>query len=273
MKNNKSSKKVVLLCTAARGGIRAVVEGYIADGLSDRWNLILLHPNREGSLGLRLYIAAKCFLYFLGLLITRQVALVHCHSAVNGSFWRKALFSLVARLAGVPVIFHLHGSEFSTYVDRQSDLVRGIIRWILEKQTVVVVLSESWSNYVQAVAPRARVLILPNYVTLPSLPNQPQSFDGEDVEVLFLGLVGPRKGVYDLLQAFKVALEQAHFLRLIIGGNGEVDRARALAEQLGIADGIQIRNLGYGIARKANGVAQIRMINTSCLKEIKQQVT
>lgn len=239
MNDNKgplAGKKVVMVCTAARGGMRAVVEGYQADGIFDRWNVVLLNPHAEDTLAARLKMAASALLRFLVLLISRQVALVHCHSAMRGSFWRKSIFALLARAFGIPVLFHLHGSEMKTFVNSQPRVLQGLIAWILSKQTVVVVLSKSWLEYIEGIAPTARVEILPNYVNLPTLHSPVEAANHGLTNVLFLGLVGVRKGVYDLLPAFKKALASAPDLRLTIGGNGEVDKAQALAQELGISD-------------------------------------
>lgn len=229
-------QNVVMICTAARGGMRSVVEGYVADGLFSRWNVVLLSSHVEGGLALRLATATKAFLRLIGLLIRRRVSLVHCHAAMKGSFWRKSLLALVSRLAGVPVVFHLHGSEMKSFVDKQPAILQRLVGWILEKQSVVVVLSESWLFYVKSIAPRANVEVLANYVDLPVLASKTTDGNETDVEVLFLGLVGTRKGVYDLLPAFKEAVAQVPSMRLIIGGNGEVDRAQALAVELKIED-------------------------------------
>jgi glycosyltransferase involved in cell wall biosynthesis len=231
-------RKLIMVCTAARGGMRAVVDGYQEDGIFDRWNVVLLNPHTEATLGARLKMAAGAFAHFAWLLLTRQVALVHCHAAMRGSFWRKSVFALLARAFGVPVLFHLHGSEMKTFVNGQPRAVQSLIAWILSRQSKVIVLSSSWLNYIKGIAPSAQVEILPNYVNLPNLagcnPADPAS--AGLTKVLFLGLVGLRKGVYDLLPAFKMALQKAPGLRLTIGGNGEVDKAKAMAAELGIAE-------------------------------------
>jgi glycosyltransferase involved in cell wall biosynthesis len=214
--------------------MRSVVDGYLADGFFSRWNVELLYSHVEGGFALRLTVAVKAFLYHIGLLLRRRVGLVHCHSAMRSSFWRKSLFSLVSRMAGVPVVFHLHGSEMQSFVEAQSALFQRLIGWILAKQSVVVVLSMSWLHYVKSISPQANVKILPNYVELPEERGNAIGDSGTNVVVLFLGLVGTRKGVYDLLPAFKEALVQVPSLHLIIGGNGEVDRAQALAVELQI---------------------------------------
>jgi len=156
-----------MICTAARGGMRSVVDGYLADGLFSRWNVVLLNSHVEGGLALRLTTALTEFLRLVGLLLRRRVGLVHCHAAMKGSFWRKSLFALVSRLAGVPVVFHLHGGVMKAFVARQPVLVQRLIGWILARQSAVVVLSESWRGYVKSISPLASVEVLPNYVQLP----------------------------------------------------------------------------------------------------------
>ncbi len=231
-KNTK--KKVLMICTAGRGGMLSVVEGYKADGLFDRWNIEFLSSHVEGGLTLRLVIAMKAFLRLIGLLITKQVKLVHCHSAMRSSFWRKSLLALTSRFFGVPVIFHLHGSEMKPFVEAQPYFLKRLIAWSLKKQSVVIVLSKSWLSYVKSISPMANVKIIPNYVELPDLNNRKKHTPDEDIVVLFLGLLGKRKGIYDLLPAFKDALQHVPSLRLIIGGNGEVKQVQNLITQLNI---------------------------------------
>lgn len=231
----ETKQHIVMICTNERGGMRSVVEGYRADGLFSSWNVLLLQSHVEGGLALRLATAVRAYFRFIYLLIKKQVSLVHCHSAMKGSFWRKSLFALTARAANVQVIFHLHGSEMKTFVNKQPAILQRLISWILEKQSVVVVLSESWLTYLNSISPKANVQILPNYVNLADLSSKTENANA-NVNVLFLGVVGTRKGIYDLLPAFKDALEAAPELRLIIGGNGDVEKAQALAMQLKITD-------------------------------------
>ncbi len=228
-----------MVCTAARGGMRSVVDGYLADGLFSRWSVALLNPHVEGGLALRLTTATKEFLRLVVLLLRRRVGLVHCHVAMKGSFWRKSVFALVSRIAGVPVVFHLHGGVMKTFVARQPVVVQRLIGWILARQSAVVVLSESWRAYVISISPSATVAILPNYVAVPAARYPDFHDGGAGVNVLFLGLIGVGKGVYDLLPAFKEAIAEVPGLRLIIGGNGEVDRAKALAVELNIQDRVE----------------------------------
>jgi len=228
---------VVMVCTEARGGIRSVIEQYRADGLFSRWNVLLLSSHKEGPFMLRLGIGIKAVLHFVLLLLKRRPLVVHCHAAMKNSFWRKSFIAMISKFAGVPVVFHLHGSEMKKFVNEQPRWLQAVIGRILARQSVVVVLSESWARYIKSVAPLAHVEILPNYVQMPVLGSDSNAGRNEGtINVLFLGVVGARKGVYDLLPAFKDALDQNQSLRLIIGGNGEIDQAKALAVELEIND-------------------------------------
>ncbi len=218
--------------------MRAVVEGYQQAGLFEAWRVELISPHVEGGMVTRLRTAAVALARYMWLLVTGQVGLVHCHAAMKGSFWRKSVFGLLGRLFGIPVIFHLHGSEMKTFVDSQPRAVRRLIAWVLCRYSVVVVLSQSWYDYVKALAPEADVQIVPNYVELPDLRERLEDEPDARPKFLFLGLVGQRKGVYDLLPAAASALRSVPF-ELTIGGNGEVEKSVAMTEQLGASDHIR----------------------------------
>ena len=224
---------IVMLCTRSRGGMRSVVEAYRDSGLFNRRQMCLLYTHDEGSLARRLAIALSALSRFLLLLLRGQVTLVHAHISMRGSFWRKSIFVMLAQLFRVPVIGHLHGSDFEGFVLNQPVLLRRIVKKRLEKMAMVLVLGESWRNFVLSIAPGARVVVHPNSVRMPA--SQAQHAERDIVDLLFLGIVGHRKGVYDLLQAFAIAQSQCPFLRLTVAGNGEIEKAAKLAEILGIS--------------------------------------
>jgi glycosyltransferase involved in cell wall biosynthesis len=225
-------RSVVMLCTAARGGMRAVAEGYRCDGLFERYRVELLVTHDEGSAWRRLRMAAVALLGLTGQLWRGRVAMLHSHMAMRGSFWRKALLNSWARLHRVPVIAHLHGSELKQFHAAQPRWRRALIRRELEACARVLVLSQGWANFVRGIAPAARVVELPNYVHMPTFAGMVRA--SGSVNVLFLGLVGERKGVFDLLPAFAAAVEPGLPLRLTLAGNGDVTRAGEVVSELGL---------------------------------------
>jgi glycosyltransferase involved in cell wall biosynthesis len=228
----------IMIWNAAPGGMRSVVEAYRANGFLARQNVRLIATYGEGGFWARQQLVVKALFAYLPLLATSKVELVHIHVAMRGSFWRKTIFAAIARRFGVPVVLHLHGSEMKDFYAAQAAPVQRLIVGQLEAASLVLVLSESWRRFVAEIAPRARVVVAPNFVDVPAAP-PPR--DGATRHVLFLGLVGERKGVFDLLQAFALARAGNDALELTIAGNGAIERARGEALRLGVADCVDIR--------------------------------
>lgn len=232
-----NSKIALMLCTQARGGMRSVIEAYQRDGVIERWRFKCLWTHRDGNIILKLYMAGSAYLRMLVLLLLRRVSFLHVHAAMRGSFWRKALFCQTARFFGVPVLLHLHGSEMAQFYRKLSHSKQSLVRRTLENTDAVIVLSESWREFVSRVAPKAKVLVVNNYVSIPSQkaavinPTAPSAF-----HALFLGILGDRKGIFDLLDTWPTVLKEVPHARLIVGGNGEIDRAKIKAQQLGITE-------------------------------------
>lgn len=240
-----------MLCTDARGGMSSVVRNYRRDGLFDRYPVRLLITHEEGGTVRRLWRAARALATLLWWLLHGRVAAVHSHMAMRGSFWRKSVFNTLARAFGVPVIAHLHGSEFRQFVGSQPPWRQRLIRRELEACTQVVVLSASWAKLVREIAPAASVVEIPNHVDLPAVAQPGPVEAGHGPVVLFLGLVGDRKGVFDLLPAFAQALGDAPAMRLIVAGNGEVARAERMAQELGVGGRVQFPGWVDGVAKEA----------------------
>lgn len=192
-------------------------------------------PHDEGALGKRLWLALAALASAATHLFSGRVQILHCHASMRGSFWRKSLFALLGIISRTPVVFHLHGSEFKVFHASQSTVSKRLIRLVLESVDCVIVLSSSWANFVNEIAPKAKVEVLPNFVTLPPEPTPPRARDHDVVNALFLGAVGIRKGIFDLLPAVQLALQDAPNLKITIGGDGDLAAAKAMADQLGIS--------------------------------------
>lgn len=235
--NQNTIKKPLMVCTQARGGMRSVVEAYERDGVFERWQFQWLWTHCEGPALKKLTKGLSAYFNMLNLLIRAKVSFLHLHSAMRGSFWRKSFFMMTARLFGVPCIFHLHGSEMKTFYNGLPAIGQWLVKCSLEKADAVIVLSQSWQDFIFKAAPKAKIHIINNYVSLPQLDvknaNSNATFD-----VLFLGILGHRKGIYDLLASWTEVLAAVPNARLLIGGNGEVEQATAMAEKLGISDSV-----------------------------------
>ena len=228
--------------------MRSVVESYVRDGFVKQHNIVLICSYVDRGFVLRQFVLIWALIVYVWVLATRKVSIVHCHAAMRGSFWRKLLFSMIARAFKIPTLFHLHGSEMKSFYASQSRWVQRIISRQLEQASRVIVLSDSWKAFVLSIAPRSRPIVVPNYV---HIPDAPTAIRPPTITLLFLGLIGQRKGVFDLLKAFAGARARHANLRLIIGGDGQIAKAAKMARELQIADVVTFAGWVDGPAKTA----------------------
>ena len=231
---------ILMMCTVAKGGMLSVVEGYRRSGLFDDCQIRLIATHDDVGLLQRLWLSLRAMGSLLRALLFDRVGGVHLHAAMRGSFWRKSVYAVVARRFGVRVVYHLHGSEMKPFIEGLPAWGRALAVHMLERADAVIVLSHSWQQYVSGLAPKARVHLIPNYI---EVGERRFPIPADEVRFLFLGALGKRKGVYDLLPAFAEALRSHGAMRLVVGGDGELAQTRALAAELGVAT--QVDFLGW----------------------------
>ena len=217
----------------ARGGMASVIKtclehGYEADG---RCRFIATHV--DGKAWRKAARALAALSLFCSLLARRRVALLHVHVASGVSFWRKAPFIGAARLAGCPVLLHLHGGQFQQFIEqRLAGRRRRLALWLLSGSAAAFALTEDAADWLRRRARIAAVDLFPNPVGGPApLVRQP----GRDI--LFLGRLQESKGVFDLVRAFAMVRARAPGSRLVLAGEGgaaAVHGIMALAASLGV---------------------------------------
>lgn len=232
-----------------RGGVASVVTVLKGAGLFDRHNILYIATHCDGSAMNKLTIALRAWLRVTWLLATRRVVLLHVHMSSRASFWRKSLFILQALLWRLPVVLHLHGSEFQLFYGHESTIwTQRLIKYVFEHVRLVIVLSQSWKAWVTQVFPEARVAVVYNPVAVPTF-TVPAVRDQRTL--VSLGRLGKRKGTYDLLQAFRTLLAQYPDAQLLLGGDGELERVRAYAGELGIIAHVHILGWVAGAEKQA----------------------
>ena len=133
-------RRIVMLGTSfeTHGGIASVVNAYRAAGLFARWPIEYVQTHCDGSRFAKWSCAIGAFFSMLFLICRHPRAVLHVHAASRASFWRKAVLMSVARMAGWPVIFHLHGGGFATFYRGCSPWQRGIVRYFLDRNPAVL---------------------------------------------------------------------------------------------------------------------------------------
>ena len=226
-----------------RGGVAAVVAILRDCGLFEREHVRYVVTHVDGSRWRKLAQFVGAAARVLRVLLSGNVSIVHAHVSANGSFWRKAALLWVARRFGCATVFHLHDGNFERYVEHGfgGPLLRWCIRRTIGASDVVIVLSERWAKWMRQFSPRSRVHVIGNPVRLPPQDQRLPAVGDKPAassRVLFLGMICDAKGSFDLLRAFAIFRSQTPGWRLVVGGNGEVERFLEQAKSLGVRDDV-----------------------------------
>lgn len=100
---------------STRGGIATYVRNMRNTDLWRDWNVVHIATHRNGSVSIRLIAFAVGYGRFLCHSLVKRPNIVHIHMSSYGSFARKYLVMWTAKAFGLPVVLHIHGSQFNEF--------------------------------------------------------------------------------------------------------------------------------------------------------------
>ncbi|CAK0772470.1 Glycosyltransferase family 1 protein [Gammaproteobacteria bacterium] len=180
---------------------------------------------------------AWAWLQLVGLGLGRSCDLVHIHMASYGSVVRKLLLVVTARILGMPVVLHLHGSQFEQFMNGLLPWARRwVIAWMRHANRVIAI-GYYWQDYLTGPLglPMDQVVRVPNGV--PDVAREGMHSDATGpCRILALGELGVRKGTPELLIALASPALQNLSWHAVLAGNGPVPVYREQAEKLNLMD-------------------------------------
>ncbi|WP_370180770.1 glycosyltransferase family 4 protein [Rhodococcus wratislaviensis] len=225
--------------TSTRGGIASFVRTMQATPLWELWNVRHVGTHRNGTVATKIVAFVTGLGAFVTALVFDRPDVVHLHTSVAGSFIRKAILAWICRIFRVPIVMHVHGSDFHLFYGRSPRPMKALIRATLTGADVVVALGDRWAERLERIAPRAYVVSVPNAVRPCHPVRQPSG--SEPVHVLFLGCIGDRKGAFTLLDAWAKMIGDGNGrARLTLAGDGEVQRARDRVDELSVGSTVTV---------------------------------
>jgi glycosyltransferase involved in cell wall biosynthesis len=222
-----------------KGGMASVIQSLMeSNAAAHGYHLEHFTSHVEGSAFEKLTFFLKCF---FKLLVKSDIALVHIHTACDASFYRKAIFARICRLKGIPVIMHIHGADFHSFFLNANKTIQAFIKSSLKGCDKVIVLSSYWENFFKDNMALNNVVILFNAVdheafsACLTIPNNINGF-------LFLGRLGERKGIYDLIKAIDILINQENLrnLKFYFAGDGEVEEVKKIVTGLKLNDNVEV---------------------------------
>ena len=209
---------------SVKGGMSSVVKQLLQHDWGKDMDIRYLSTHISGSVLKRCCVFAKSYLYLLLLLIFRgrEIDVLYLHMSYKGSFSRKYLIYKLADAFGKKVILHLHGSEFRQYYEGSEPARKQRIRELFEGSERVIVLGEYWCEFIHSIAPETSVEVIQNAVPI---PEDEVIWNHQAVQLLYMGVLIPRKGVKYLIDAMGIldgrGLIGLRNIKLVIGGTGD----------------------------------------------------
>lgn len=213
----------------APGGMAAVLASY-----NEYFENMQFIPTwRNGNILVKIWYAVYSYVYFIWyMLFVRSVKIVHVQGAAFASFERNVFFVKVGKLFGKKVVMHMHCADFESYYNPSKHKQR--IVDTINACDLYLVLSDSWKQYFESIGVKSSIIkVLNNTITPPVTKKVKRSTD--ILNLLYLGVIGQRKGIYDILNALKdnkEIFEGKVVLR--IGGNQEEEKLQACINEYGL---------------------------------------
>lgn len=215
----------------APGGMAAVLASY-----NEYFEDMRFIPTwRNGNVLVKLWYAFYSYVVFLWyMLFNKSIKIVHIQGAAFASFERNIFFVRVGKIFGKKVIMHMHCADFESYYNPSSHKQR--IVDTINACDLYMVLSDSWKSYFESIGVKSNIIkVLNNTITPPvvrKIERSPETFN-----LLYLGVIGQRKGIYDILKALKNNKKEFDGkVCLRVGGNQEEEKLMACIHDYGLQD-------------------------------------
>jgi glycosyltransferase involved in cell wall biosynthesis len=223
--NDDSTVRVALVGVdttgAAPGGMatisRTIISGFAANPMIE---IKPISNFSEGSFARRSYMALKAIAQII--LLRNRLDVVHIQVAAGLSIERDLALAIVARIGRLPVIAQFHGAGQIDDFNNGSPGHRLSYRWLL-RICHNVALGPKACEWLRSVNTNVRACVIPNGV---DVPPQVWPFPDGPPKLVFVGRLGVRKGIFDLLQALESVHRSGLRIQLDLLGDGDLDEVR-----------------------------------------------
>lgn len=202
------------------GGMIAVMRGLLASPLAEHYRLEFLATHRGAGARRRIAVFAAALWQLTWWSLRRRGRIVHVHSTVRGSMYRKALVVLLAWALGRRVVLHIHSGpgDIASFRERMSRARAAVLRLSLGRASAVLSVSSASAAGLERAFGLEEIEVLPN--AAPPVAAAPAARHEGAVAVFLGGFANPVKGGATILAALE--LIEPGGLRVVLAGPGEL---------------------------------------------------
>lgn len=216
------------------GGITRVIKNYIQADLGKKVNLEHFPTYYGASHSVNiLYFIIQYFKLFIKInVLNQKYDVAHIHMSYRGSFIRKRRIIELLKSKNIPIVLHMHGSQFKDFYNESTDQRKQQIVDTLNKVTLILALGEQWKEYYESIC-KTDVVSLDNAV----FPKEVTDSSDDKVYITTMGVLSQRKGTYDLIEVgakLKGKIDSKY--KFVLAGDGEIDKVKKKINDLGLDD-------------------------------------
>jgi len=182
-------------------------------------------------------------------ILFRGAAIAHFNTTARGrAAWRDLALLAVAKLCGARVVYQLPGGGPPQRLFRGNRLVTGLLRFTLRLPDVIVVPAQIDLRTYRKFVPRQPVVVIPQCIDRkPYATTRVRTHTGGALRLLYCGKLARDRGLFETLQALKLAHAAGTPANLVIAGSGPDEAAlRQLARALGLIGRVAFIGAAYG---------------------------
>jgi glycosyltransferase involved in cell wall biosynthesis len=236
---------------AGKGGMAAVMRDLLDSSLAERYRLETIVTWGGFQPLSRLWVFCRGLVLLAVWCLRRGKRVVHIHSAVRGSLYRKSICVFLVRLLRRPAIVQIHGGpgDAEAFAARIGPIRRRFVRAGLGAANRVVAVSAESARTIERCFGVEGIGVVPN--AAPTVSAALAQANPKEPHVLFIGgFENPVKGGAEMVAATEICADRLGEAVFELGGPG--DPPPPLRERL--ADAAGVRWLGW-LDREAKGEA------------------
>lgn len=225
-------KKVLVVGSAeqSRGGVAAVIRLMKQMPVWQEYHCYWLGTQIQRNYLWKLWYAVKANI--IALFIVWRYDIVHFHTVPDRqSLIIQLPIFLLARMGRKHILMHIHmGNQLKKHTDN------GLFKWCLRRADLIILLAKKWQELFQEQYADVKTPTTVLYNPCEIVPEVP--FEEKEHIIIMAALFNDNKAPDLLLKAWQQIGSSYPDWRILMLGNGEEERFRKMAEEMGISDSV-----------------------------------